>query len=150
MPLGPTFCNQKLAKSFGVASHNLNISSFSKHKELAAEFIWFIHTKDRMKAMYEIAGAICPDTRFDQSWLTTKVDMKIQKWILERQKFWYQLYYPLMLESDAVIPAVQNIFAQRWTPEQAGQKMDEVIKKWRKMSPKEVDIFKGWYPFINE
>jgi len=142
----PIFGKSKLAESFGAPSQILAIPSFAKYKEVAADFLLFIHTPDRMKAMYEIGGAISPDDRFDAAWLVWEADKKIQKWTQERPEFWYQYYYPPMLESDGAVVGCQNLFTRKWTSEQAAENMDNVIEKWRKANPELIDNYGKWKP----
>ena len=60
----PAYGTGKLANSVGIPAQVLAITSFSPHKQEAADFLKFLHREDIMKMMYDMAGAITPDDRF--------------------------------------------------------------------------------------
>src|SRR5690606_6647583 len=75
--------NGALARSIGVPTQTLTIPIFSPHKEEAADFLRCLHSDEMMKLMYEMAGAVTPDSRFKQEWLDTSADRQILEWIEE-------------------------------------------------------------------
>ena len=55
------------AGKLGSTSQTLGISSWSPHKQEAADFIMYLHTPERLAAFYKATGALPADDRFDSS-----------------------------------------------------------------------------------
>jgi multiple sugar transport system substrate-binding protein len=66
----PVYGTGRLAHTFGSTSQMLAIRAFSQHKKEAAQFIMFLHTRDRLISFYRETGSIPADDRFPQSIIT--------------------------------------------------------------------------------
>ena len=142
--LTPMFGTGKFARSVGAPVQVLTITSFSKKKELAADFLKFLHTDDMMKLMYARANAVSPDNRFKPEWLNTEVDSKFMQWTKVMPNFWYQYYYPWAFEGLGVMPATQAMFSGSANPAQAAKTIQQGIDKWRTQHADEVKAYKKW------
>jgi raffinose/stachyose/melibiose transport system substrate-binding protein len=140
----PVFGTGKLANSVGIPTQTMNIASFSKHKAEAADFLRFLHREDIMKMMYEMAGAVTPDDRFQTEWLDTNIDKQILQWRSEFPLFWYQYYYPPVWESEGAIALGQLLMAGDITPEQAAQRWEDVANKNREQNPEQLKNYEKW------
>lgn len=134
----------KLADTVGGPVQVLGIPTLAKHPEEAAEFFKFMHRPDRVKSMYEHAYAIAPTDIFDPSWIKSDVDKKILKWIREKSGPWYQYLYPTQFEAEIVSPNTSLIFTGTLTAQEAAQRCQEFMEKWRDANPTLVQAFKDW------
>ena len=140
----PVYGKGKLAKAVGVPVQTLAITSFSKHKKEAADFLRFLHRQDIMKLMYETAGAITPDDRFNVAWLNTNTDRKIMEWQRRYPLFWYQYYYPPMFETEGAIALAQLLFTGDITAKEAAARFEAVARKWREQNPQQLKAYERW------
>jgi multiple sugar transport system substrate-binding protein len=141
----PSYGNGALARSIGVPTQTLTIPIFSPHKEEAADFLRFLHSDEMMKLMYEMAGAVTPDSRFKQEWLDTSADRQILEWIEEGVPlFWYQYYYPPVWESEGAIALGQLLMAGDITAEEAASRYQALAEKWRSENPEQLEAYEGW------
>ena len=140
----PVYGNGKLAHTFGSTSQTLAISSFSQHKQEAAQFIMFTHTTARMEAFYNETGSIPADDRFPTSMITLPQQKLIFNWMVKTGGPYLENFIPVELDSDGNFAGTQKIFA--------GDSVSSVIKlqsqvldKWHKTAPGEVLAFQNWY-----
>jgi len=142
--LAPVWGTGKLAKSFPGASQVLTMTSFSHKEDRSAKFLEYIREPAMMKAMYDACGAIAPDSKFDNAWLTSNTDKRMAELKTQMPSFWFQYYYPFPFENNGVTPAVQQLFQPGGTIA-AGQKMlTDSISKWKKQQASEVRAYKKW------
>jgi len=140
----PVYGSGKLKNAIGIPVQTLAITSFSPHKDEAANFLRFLHREDIMKLMYEKAGAVTPDLRFKPEWFNTNSDTTIDKWRNMYPLFWYQYYYPPIWESEGAIALGQLLVAGEITPEEAAQKWQEIAEKNRRENPEQLENYKKW------
>ncbi len=140
----PAYGSGKLANSVGIPVQDLAITSFSKHKEDAADFLRFLHSDAMMQLMYQKAGAVSPDLRFKPEWLNTESDKQIVQWGKEHPLFWYQYYYPPVWESEGSIALGQLLMAGDITPEEAATRWQALAEKNRTENPAQLENYKKW------
>lgn len=140
----PAYGTGKFADSVGIPAQVLAITSFSQHKQEAADFLRFLHTPDIMKMMYDMAGAVTPDDRFDPAWFNTNADKVIAQWRDQYPLFWYQYFYPPIWETEGSIALGQLLVTGEITPEEAAQRWQAVADKNRKDNPTELEDYKKW------
>jgi multiple sugar transport system substrate-binding protein len=140
----PVYGKCEYNKAIGIPVQSLAITSFSPHKEEAAEFLRFLHREDIMKLMYEKAGAVTPDSRFNPEWFNTNSDAAINKWTTEYPLFWYQYYYPPIWESEGAIALGQLLVAGELSAEEAAAKWQEIADKNRRENPEQLDNYTKW------
>ncbi len=140
----PVYGSGTLAHSVGIPTQTLAITSFSPHKEEAANFLRFLHRDDIMQLMYQKAGAVSPDLRFQPDWLNTNSDKQIVQWGKEFPLFWYQYYYPPVWESEGAIALGQLLMTGDITPDQAAQRWQDLADKNRRENPQQLEDYKKW------
>jgi raffinose/stachyose/melibiose transport system substrate-binding protein len=140
----PAYGTGKLANSVGIPAQVLAITSFSPHKQEAADFLKFLHREDIMKMMYDMSGAITPDDRFKTEWLNVNSDKQIMEWRSKYPLFWYQYYYPPIWETEGSIALGQLLVNGEITPEEAAARWQAVAEKWRQDNPSELEAYKKW------
>jgi multiple sugar transport system substrate-binding protein len=140
----PVYGSGDYKNAIGVPVQSLAITSFSPHKEEAAEFLRFLHREDTMKLMYEKAGAVTPDSRFKPEWFNTNSDTAINQWTNEFPLFWFQYYYPPIWESEGAIALGQLLTTGELTAEEAAAKWQEIAEKNRRENPEQLDNYTKW------
>jgi raffinose/stachyose/melibiose transport system substrate-binding protein len=140
----PAYGTGELANSIGAPVQTLAITSFSPHKEAAADFLRFLHRDDIMQLMYEKAGAVTPDLRFQADWMDTEVDKQILEWTQTLDLFWYQYYYPPVWESEGAIALGQLLMAGDIDATEAAARYQAVAEKWREENPDQLADYGKW------
>jgi raffinose/stachyose/melibiose transport system substrate-binding protein len=140
----PVYGSGELAASVGIPTQTLAITSFSPNKEQAAEFLRFLHRDDIMQMMYDMAGAVTPDDRFQADWLNTNADRQIVEWRDQYPLFWYQYYYPPVWESEGAIALGQLLVTGEITPEEAAQQWQDLADKNRRENPEQIENYRKW------
>ncbi|MCS7260404.1 MAG: extracellular solute-binding protein, partial [Anaerolineae bacterium] len=65
--LVPKYATGKMASQYIVTAQGLGITSWSRHKREAADFLMFMHTPDRLNAWFKYTGVLPADDRLDIS-----------------------------------------------------------------------------------
>lgn len=142
--LTPVFGTGKMAGTVGATSQTLAISSFSQHKQLAAQFIEFAHSPSRMLAFYKDSGAIPADNRFNPSAIQYTEQKQLFQFMLQKPDAYTENFISTQLDSNGNFAGVQDILSGAKTPAQVGQMMQQVVLKWRQQDPAQVKEFKAW------
>ncbi|MER3485967.1 MAG: hypothetical protein C4345_08390 [Chloroflexota bacterium] len=140
----PRYGNGQLAGTFGSTSQTLAIPSFAKEKELAAEFIKFVHEPDRMRRFYEITGSIPADDRFPIESITLPQQQQLFEWMTKSGGPYPENFIPLKLDADGNFAGMQLLFSKSKSAEDVINLMQQVVEQWREESPEEVDNFRAW------
>jgi len=140
----PAFGKGKMAGRCGAIAQQLVITSFSPNKEEAADFLRFMHTPERLNAIYRDSGAFPADDRFDANLLKTSQERKMFSWIKEKSMPWGENFIPSQLNEEGNFRGCQLLFAGEITPEEAAQRVENIIEKWRKTNPQDVENFRKW------
>jgi multiple sugar transport system substrate-binding protein len=141
--LTPCWQESGLSTKFPTASQYLAITSFSEHKEEAALFLTFLHTPEQMGALYQGAGAMVADDRWDPSWITTSVDQQMYDWTLDVPTM--ALYYiaPPVID-EWIWPAAGQLYTDTAGPEEIGELGEQTLAAWREANPEIVENFEQW------
>jgi multiple sugar transport system substrate-binding protein len=139
----PVFGTGKLAHTFGSTSQTLAVSSFSQHKKEAADFIMYMHTRDRMVAFYKQTGSIPADDRFPQSMIKLPQQRTLWQWILHDGGPYIENFIPLQLDSDGNFAGAQKLFAGD-SVSSVISLQHSVLDKWHRASPGQVLAFQNW------
>ena len=142
----PVFGKGKMAGKPISDCQGLGISSQSKFKPIAAEFLRFTHTPERVKAFWETTHALPMDNSFDVNLITDPLLKAIwQQWVGGPDTVPYiSNLMPVLFWTDAMFVNSQKIIAGEWTGEQAGQNAYEVTKKWVEQNPDMVEKYSKW------
>jgi ABC-type glycerol-3-phosphate transport system substrate-binding protein len=142
--LTPRFADGALGDKFPTASQYVAVTAWSQHKQEAAQFIAFMHTPDRIRALYETANAMMGDDRFEADWAKPGIDQQMYEWTYSNEAS-IALYYTAPPTVDEWIwPAAGGLFTGTLTPEQAGEMGEQTLEAWRQANPDSVENFKTW------
>jgi len=143
----PIFGEGKFAGKSPIISNGLAISSISEHKEEAAEFLMFMHTDERMNALYENLNAFPADKNFDLSKMTTSpLDKKIADTIINAPEPipWVSELIPPNVMNDIGYGIFQQVFTGELTPEKLGQEAQNSMERWIEEDPDMVQNYINW------
>jgi raffinose/stachyose/melibiose transport system substrate-binding protein len=142
--LAPVFGQGKAAGTMGNTAQQLAITSFSPNKEAAAGFLAYMHTPERLAAMYQTTRALPPDDRLDPAVIESPFDQQVLQWGNKKGSIWYQDYLPSQIDREAVFSAVDKIVLGEATPEEAAQFIEDYAQRWRTENPDTVATLKKW------
>ncbi|MEJ1644197.1 hypothetical protein SMA60_28675, partial [Escherichia coli] len=69
-----------MADDYIVTAQGWGITSWSEHPEVAADFLMFMHTPDRVNAWFEATGVLPADDRLDTSLITQPQLQQVYEW----------------------------------------------------------------------
>jgi raffinose/stachyose/melibiose transport system substrate-binding protein len=134
-----------------VSSQTLGITSWSKNKEIAADFLVYLHSAERLNAMYLQSGAPPCDDRFDQSLLKTEQEKWALKQVSDGNWFYHnENYLPVKVNVDGNYVVAQQFIDEKLTPEEAAKRVDEVAKLYRETEPDRLKQMIEWYDSFGE
>jgi multiple sugar transport system substrate-binding protein len=134
-----------------VSSQTLAITKWCENKEVAADFIAFLHTAERQNAMYLQSGAPPCDDRFDMSLLKTDQE----KWAYEQVTsgnwfFHNENYVPWQVLIDGHYVVGQQFIDENLTPEEAAGRVDAAAEIFRNENPDTLQNMVDWYDSFGE
>ena len=131
------------AGKLGSTSQTLGISSWSPHKQEAADFITYLHTPERLAAFYKATGALPADDRFDSSSITVPQVKDLFDMSKDGSPY-LENFIPTDLDSKGNFEGVQLMFAGSETAQQAAENMEKEMARIRTIQPDLIDNFKEW------
>jgi raffinose/stachyose/melibiose transport system substrate-binding protein len=145
MPL-PVFGTGKMAGKPISDCQGFGISSQSKNKEVAADFLRSMHTPERVQALWEQTGVLPMDTSFDGNAITDPLFKAIwDGWVNSKEAVTYVSdLMPVLFWTDAMFVNSQKIITGEYTAEQAGQNAYDVTQKWVEQNPDLVKNYAAW------
>jgi multiple sugar transport system substrate-binding protein len=120
------------------------VTRFAKNKALAGNFLAFMHTQERMKALYADTGDLPNDNRWNVSQVTSPTDKLLVKWIRQKVNYYSANYYPTDLDVNGNFVAFQGILGGNMTSTKAASIYQDLITKWRKLQKTELNNYKIW------
>ena len=122
------------------------ISSQSANKAVAADFLLFLHTPERMDALWKEVQALPVDSAWSGDLVTDPLWKQIrQGWVTAEGSVPYiSNLMPTLFWTDAMFVNAQKIIAGEYTGEQAADNANAVTKKWRAQNPDELEKYKVW------
>ncbi len=140
----PAYGTGELAGKANVWRKNWGITSWSEHKQEAADFIKFMNSTERANAFYKACGAFPGTLNFDASVIDNSFDEALYEILQESFDGATVSYTPryVFLEGDWV--ASQMIFSGEGTAEEAVSVEAKVIDEWKEYEPEEVIQFQDW------
>lgn len=140
----PVWGSGDLAKTYTVTAQGLGITSWSKVKKEAADFLMYMHTPDRLSAWWNYTGVFPADDRFNTSKIKSPQLKKVFNWIKDNPGPNLENFVPSILDEQANFVGVQKIFAGVLTPAEGAELQEKIITKWRKENPEALQDFKNW------
>ena len=130
----------KLAGRMPFYTMPLGIAKLSKHPAVAADFLRYLHTQERIAAMYKASGAIQASNKVSPS-IMSAADKLMAKWVVEVPGYTYNEHYTPQIESE-VWAAAQLISTGSINAQQAARMYEEAAEKWRREFPESMARFK--------
>ncbi len=140
----PKYGSGAMADQYVTTAQGLGITSWSEHKQEAADFLMFTHTPDRLKAWFEYTGVIPADDRLDPGMITQPQLQQVYEWDTTKAGPNMENFIPSMLDEQAAFAGAQLLFSGDMTPEELAEMTQEVAEKWREQNPDAVENFKVW------
>jgi raffinose/stachyose/melibiose transport system substrate-binding protein len=140
----PKYGSGVMADQYVATAQGLGITSWSEHKQEAADLLMFMHTPDRLKAWFEYTGVIPADDRLDPSMITQPQLQQVYEWDTTKAGPNMENFIPSMLDEQAAFAGAQLLFAGDMTPEELAEMTQEVAEKWREQNPDAVENFEIW------
>ena len=135
----------KLA-SFYTATQSISayITSWSKNKQAAANFLVWLHQPENVKSWYTATGSFPADKRFSATLIKDPVMKALYKLNTLPNQLWAQNYAPPQVDSQGLQPAAQGVLAGTSTAKQAAAAIQKAIDAWRTQQPKDLAAYKKW------
>ena len=144
----PVFGSGAMAGKPIFDSQGLGISSQSQYKDVAADFLQYLHTQERLDALYEQVKILPSDASWDPAVVDEANDTinqeQIAGWITADNVAYISNLMPGLFWTDAMFVNSQKIVAGEWDGEQAGQNAYEVTQKWAEQNPDLVEKYSTW------
>jgi ABC-type glycerol-3-phosphate transport system substrate-binding protein len=140
----PTWGTGKLADVYNTTqSSSAFITSWSKNKKAAAQFLTWLHEPANLTSWYEATGIFPADKRFEPS--AIKDDLGKQMWDLDSSDgaVWLENYLPPSVDGDGNLAAGQ-VITSGGTVQEAVDTFKKAVEKWRSQNPVEVKNYTDW------
>jgi raffinose/stachyose/melibiose transport system substrate-binding protein len=131
------------AGKLGSTSQTLGVTSFSKHPQEAADFIKFLHTPERLQAMYVASGAFPADKRFDPSVITEPQMQKLWEMASNGSPY-LENFIPSELDAKSVFAQSQLMFGGETDPAKAAEDMQSNMERLRTTNPDLAENYQRW------
>lgn len=140
----PVFGTGKSAGKANVWRKNLGITSWSKNKEVAADFLKFMASEERANAMYKTCGAFSGSKLLDPSIITDEIGRDLYENLQYTWDGVSNAVTPPYIDYEGYWTATQKIFSNEYTAEQAVDHIVDVIQRWQKNNPELFESYKKW------
>lgn len=141
----PVFGTGKMAGMPIFDSQGIGISSQSQNKEVAADFLTFLHSEERVNAIWDQVKQFPTDKSWDGSVVTDPTLLAIwQRWINGDNVPYISNLMPTLFWTDAMFVNSQKIVSGEYTGEQAGDNANTVAQKWREQNPDLLANYTTW------
>ena len=141
----PVVAKGKLSSAYDTTqSTSQMITSWCKDKKVAADFLIFMHTPERMKAWYLETKTIPADDRFNRKIVTDPIMKQIVTLDMSAKNVWMENYIPTSLDTNGLRPAGQLITSGSGKPADAIALLERTLKLWRMEKSDELARFKDW------
>ena len=139
----PAWSDGPLAGKMGTTSQTLGITKWSKYPQVAADFLKFTHTPERLNAWYAATGSMPADDRFDLSQVSSASTKALFESAINGAPY-LENFIPAQLDTDAVFKNVQLVLKGTMSAADAASDMQAVMDRLRKSDRKLVDNFTAW------
>jgi raffinose/stachyose/melibiose transport system substrate-binding protein len=142
----PSFGTGAMAGKAIADCQGFGISSQSEHKEVAAEFLRFMNTKERVEAVWHDSKALPVNDSFDPNIIEDPLMKEVwQTWVGSEDVIPYLGgLMPVLFWTDASFVNSQKVISGEWNGEQCGQNAQDVTNKWIEQNPDMVEKYTLW------
>lgn len=125
------------------------ITEWSPNKEIAADFIKFLHSPEVLAASYDLLkGIVLPaDDRFDTS--VIEADMVMDIWELQESGFANNISFtdsviPWGVLEDGLMKPISSMLSGGLTATEASAQTQAAAEIWRELNPEYLEKYKEW------
>jgi raffinose/stachyose/melibiose transport system substrate-binding protein len=141
----PKFGKGKMAGIPITDTQGFGIPTKGQNHDVAAKLLDFMHSKERIQAMWTLSRQIPANTTFDGSVINDPLIRTVQKkWVAGKHNVYIADLMPTKFWTDAMFVASQKILAGTMTGAQAGDLAHKVTDTWKKQNPDMVSNYKTW------
>jgi raffinose/stachyose/melibiose transport system substrate-binding protein len=141
----PRFGKGQLAKYPILDTQGFGIPSKGHDHANGAKLLDFMHSPERLQAMWKLSKQIPADSRFDGSVIDVPLIRAVQKkWIAGKHNVYIADLMPTKFWTDAMFVASQKILAGSITGNQAADLAHKVTDTWKHQNPDMVSNYKTW------
>jgi raffinose/stachyose/melibiose transport system substrate-binding protein len=141
----PTFGTGKMAGIPITDTQGFGIPTKAGDQDGAAKFLEFMHSQDRVNAMWTTSKALPADEKFDSSLIDDAFLKQVyDKWWAGKHNVYVADLMPTLFWTDAMFVASQKILSGNLTGEQSGDLAHDVTEKWKKQNPDLVENYTKW------
>jgi raffinose/stachyose/melibiose transport system substrate-binding protein len=142
----PVFGSGAMAGKPIFDTQGLGISSQSQNKEVAADFLAFLHSEERVNELWNQVQQFPTNADWDGSVVTDPTLRDIwQTWVNGEERVPYiSNLMPTLFWTDAMFVNSQKIISGEFTGEQAGENAYQVTQKWREQNPDLLENYTTW------
>jgi raffinose/stachyose/melibiose transport system substrate-binding protein len=140
----PVFGRTPYADSLVNTGNGFQVTTWSKHKEAAGNFMAFMHTPERLTALYAETGNFPADSHWNPAQAKRATDRTMLKWLAQKNVNYPANYYPTDLDVNGNFVVFQGVLGGKMTVDQAAATYQNVIAKWRKLHAAELQNYKKW------
>ena len=141
----PTFGQGSMAGTPITDTQGFGIPAKAKDKQNAAAFLEFIHSQERVQAMWDLSTQIPANKTFDGSVIDDPLLKTIHdKWVAGDTNVYIADLMPTLFWTDAMFYNSQRILEGKQTGAQAGDRAAEITEKWKKQNPDLLGNYKKW------
>jgi raffinose/stachyose/melibiose transport system substrate-binding protein len=140
----PVFGTGAYANSLVNTGNGFQVTSWSKNKLAAGSFLAYMHSPERLSALYAQTGNFPADTRWNSKQATRPTDVLMLKWLAQKKVYYPANYYPTDLDVNGNFVVFQGLLGGNMTVKQAAQTYQTVITKWRQLNGAQIQLYKKW------
>jgi raffinose/stachyose/melibiose transport system substrate-binding protein len=140
----PKYGDGKLAEAYtATQSTSYFVTSWAEDKELAAEFLQFLHKPEQLTSQYETCNVIPADDRFDRSVITNPLHKALAERASSGLQVWLENWIPPSVDETANGPGGQKLMTGGSVDEVTAL-WDQQAKVWREQNPDIAKRFSEW------
>jgi raffinose/stachyose/melibiose transport system substrate-binding protein len=140
----PVFGKGAYANSLANTGNGFQVTSWSKNKQVAGNFLAFMHSPARLTALYAQTGNFPADNRWKASQATRPTDKLMLSWLAQKNVNYPANYYPTDFDVNGNFVVFQGILGGKMTVSGAAKTYQNVITKWRKLHGAELRNYEKW------
>jgi ABC-type glycerol-3-phosphate transport system substrate-binding protein len=127
-------------------TQGLGISSKSKDKRGGADFLAFLHSPERLKALYEQTTLLPADTTWNGTAALQDPGLTYiwRTWIQGTVTPYISNLMPPLFWNEAMLVSFQKIVAGELSGEQAAENAAAAARKWRERNPGLLEKYTQW------
>lgn len=141
----PVFGSGAMAGKPIFDTQGIGISSQSANKVVAADFLAFLNTEERVSQLWEQVRQFPTNADWDGSVVSDPTLQDIwRNWINGPNVPYISNLMPTLFWTDAMFVNSQKIISGEFTGEQAGENAHQVAQRWREQNPDLLENYTLW------